>query len=173
MDEAADIAKIDTYTASKLDEKPVSYISMASSLMNYPYGGAYYTNDPDLNLPAGLKIAAAQNKVIERVAAQPCVIVGRCADYVLRDRDYVFKVFFRADIGKRVERCMELFGLDATNAKKLIRQTDKIRTSYYNGHTQQTWGDPANYDLVLDGGRFGIPGATQLILAAVKALDEK
>ena len=174
VDESAQIAKVDSYTAAKLDEKPVSYVSMASSMMNYPYGGSYYTGDPDLMMPAGVKIAAAQSQVIERVAeAGPCVIVGRCADYVLRERPYVFNVFLRADLGQRVERAMELYGLDAANAKKLIRQTDKIRASYYTGHTQLEWGDPANHHAVLDVGKLGIETAAEIITQAVLLLDEK
>ncbi len=173
VDEAADLAKIDTYTASKLDEKPVSYVSMASSLMSYSYNN-YFAGDPDLMMPVGLKIAAAQSQVIEQIAErESCVIVGRCADFVLRHRQYVFNVFLRADLGVRVERAMELYGLDAANAKKLIKQTDKIRASYYNGHTQMTWGDPANHQLVLDVGKFGIAGAAKIIADAVQVLDEK
>ena len=173
VDEAANLAKVDSYTASKLDEKPVSYVSMASSLMSYSYNN-YYAGDPDLMMPVGLKVAAAQSQVIEQIAErEPCVIVGRCADYVLRNRDYVFNVFLRADLGKRIERAMELYGLDASNAKKLIKQTDKIRASYYNGHTQQIWGDPAHNQLVLDVGKFGIAGSAKIIAEAVKVLDEQ
>lgn len=173
VDEAADLAKIDTYTAQKLDEKPVSYVSMASSLMSYSYNN-YYAGDPDLMMPMGLKVAAAQSQVIETIAErEPCVIVGRCADFILRNRDYVFNVFLRADLGVRVARAMELYGLDAANAKKVIKQTDKIRASYYNGHTQQVWGDPANHQLILDVGKFGIEGSAKIITEAVRVLDEK
>ena len=72
VDEAADLAKIDAYTASKLDEKPVSYVSMASSLMSYSYNN-YFAGDPDLMLPVGLKIAAAQSQVMLSAQLQEMV----------------------------------------------------------------------------------------------------
>lgn len=173
VDEAAEIVKMDVHAAEKLDEKPVSYLSMASTAMSYPYGNHYYASDPDLMLPAGLKIAAAQSQVIERIAArESCVIVGRCADQVLEDRPHVFRVFLRADLEVRINRAVCLYKIDDVAAKKLIRQTDKIRASYYGGHTKSTWGDPANYDMVLDVGRVGIAGAAQIIARAVQALDE-
>ncbi len=172
VDEAADIAKMDVRTAEKLDEKPVSYLSMASTAMNYPYGRHYYSYDPDLMLPAGIKIANAQSQVIERIAEkESCVIVGRCADQVLGDRPHVFRVFLRADLDVRINRAVCLYKIDESAAKKLIRQTDKIRASYYNGHTKGTWGDPANYDMVLDVGRVGIEKAARIIAQAVQLLD--
>ena len=172
VDEAADLAKIDVDTAWKHDEMPVNYASMAS-FMSF-FSNSYYPDDPDLTMPTGMKVAAAQSRAIEQIAErEPCVIIGRCADFVLHDRDYVFKVFLRADLAKRVERAVALYGLNVTNAKKLIKQTDKTRASYYKGHTQQTWGDPANYHLVLDVGKFGIAGSANIIADAVRMLDEQ
>lgn len=173
VDEAADLAGIDANTAWKHDEKPVDYLSLASSFMPYSFNN-YYAGDPNLMMPTGMKVAAAQTRVIEQVASrESCVIIGRCADFILRNREHVFSVFLHADPEKRVERAMRLYGLDAANARKLIRQTDKIRASYYNGHTQQTWGDPANHHMVLDVGRFGIENAAKVIVDAVRVLDEQ
>ena len=172
VDEAADLARIDVNTAWKHDEKPVNFVSMASfmSLFNE----SYYPDDPDLMMPMGMKVAAAQSMAIEQIAKrEPCVIVGRCADFVLRDRDYVFNVFLRADLEKRVERVMEQHRLNAADARKLIRQTDKTRASYYKGHTQQVWGDPGNYHLVLDVGKFGIDGSAKIIVDSLRMLDER
>ena len=172
VDEAADLGKIDVNTAWKHDEKPVNFVSMAS-FMSF-FNENYYPDDPDLMMPVGMKVAAAQSLAIEQIAErEPCVIVGRCADFVLRNRDYVFNVFLRADLDKRVERVMDLHKLDASSAKKLIRQTDKTRASYYKGHTQQVWGDPANYHLVLNVGKFGIEGSAKIIVDSVRMLDER
>lgn len=68
---------------------------------------------------------------------------------------------------------MEQHRLNAADARKLIRQTDKTRASYYKGHTQQVWGDPVNYHLVLDVGKFGIDGSAKIIVDSLRILDER
>lgn len=93
---------------------------------------------------------AVQRKTILELAEQgPCVIVGRCADYVLRDMDHVTHIFLYASLEKRVERIMRLEHVDADEARELIRKTDKQRKSYYNFFADGNWGVRSNYDLML------------------------
>ena len=92
-------------------------------------------------LPVGMRVAEAQFEVIRKAANRgPCVVVGRCADYALEDRNNVLNVFIRASMEFRVKRAMELFKLVGGDARKLIRKTDKIRANYYRYYTQQIWG---------------------------------
>ena len=142
-----------------------------------PYGHGYiYRDDPSLVLPVHTRIYEAQCESIRVLAGKPCVIVGRCADYVLGECSKVLNVisvFIRADFDKRVKRCMRVYNRTEADARKLIQKTDKIRAKYYNAHTQRGWGEIGNYTLIVDTGEFGTDGAAALIEAAVKELIRK
>lgn len=173
VDEAADIAGMSSDTVKRHDEKPVSMFSFMAEVNSYPYSSYYYASDPELSYPVGMKIADAQFKLIRSYAKKgPCVIVGRCADYILRDQPNVLNVFIRADMGMRVERAMRLYGIEASDAKKLIKRTDKIRSSYYKYHTNQEWSDPANYNLIIDSGKMGTRAAAEVIERCIMAMDK-
>ncbi len=108
----------------------------------------------------------AQAEVIRELADEgPCVIVGRCSDYILEDRPKLLKVFLYADLPSRVERCVEEYGLPADEMEKRIRRQDRGRSNYYNYFTGLTWGDMRRYDLTLNTSTCGIEGAVQLIAA--------
>ena len=98
------------------------------------------------------------------------VFVGRCADYVLRSREDLVRVFLMADMPYRIKTVMERKNLTPEQAKKLIREVDKDRSSYYRYYTDQTWGESGCYDLCLNVGRVGIEGAAEAIEAFVKAI---
>ena len=103
-----------------------------------------------LQMPMNQRVFLAQFEVITNLAKEEsCVIVGRCADYVLRDMDHVTHVFLYASLEKRVERIMRVEHVDADKARELIRKTDKQRKSYYNFFADGNWGIRANYDLML------------------------
>ena len=170
IDEAVKTTQLAEDVVAHHDERPVGYADVGG----YQYGGLWYTNDPSLLLPVGMRVADAQFEVIRRTASQgPCVIVGRCADYVLEEQKNVFNVFVRSDMENRVTRCREEFGLTEADARKLIRKTDKIRSNYYRYYTQTEWGDPSHYDLVIDAGRLGTDAAAYLIAAYVRQFDPK
>ena len=142
-----------------------------------PYGYGYiYRDDPSLVLPVHTRIYEAQCEAIRHLAEKPCVIVGRCADYVLGECANilnVISVFIRADFDKRVKRCVRVYNRTESDAKKLLQKADKIRAKYYSAHTQRNWGEVGNYTLIVDTGKFGTDGAAALIEAAVKELIEK
>ena len=162
IDEAVESTQLAAEVVAHHDERPISYTDMTG----FQYGGLWYTEDPSLMLPVGMRVADAQFDVIRRAANRgPCVIVGRCADYVLEERKNVLNVFIRASLEFRVKRAMDLYGLVEGDARKLIRRTDKIRSSYYRYYTQQMWGDPDNFELVIDAGKLGTDGAACIIAA--------
>ena len=119
---------------------------------------------------------AAQCDAIRRMAGEgPCVILGRCADYVLDECKQVIdtlNVFIRADLDLRVKRAMRIYNAPEDEMRKAILKTDKIRGKYYQSHTNRQWGAPDNYDLIVDTGSVGTDGAAEIIEAAVKALIE-
>lgn len=136
------------------DEKPTR--SLLFSLMTGDQSGY-------MGMPLQHKLFLAQFDTIRRVASEgPCVIVGRCADYVLRDHVNAVSVFIKADLPSRVARAIER-GADPMRAEDIVHKADKQRASYYNYYATDNWGDVANYDLCVDTGKLGIEGAAELI----------
>jgi len=103
-----------------------------------------------LQMPLNQRVFLAQFDAINRIASEgPCVIVGRCADYVLKDLPNVTHVFLYASTEKRIERIMRVEGVDCERARELIRKTDKQRRNYYNFFADGNWGLRSNYDLMI------------------------
>ncbi len=170
LDKSAEELHFDKALVEKYDERSHS---IWRGVTGYQYGYSWYAGDPSLMQPINESIANAQFSAIRRFAEEgPCVLIGRCADYVLRERDDVFNVFIRADLEKRVARGKRQYDLSEDDALKLIRKTDKIRASYYESHTDQKWGASGNFDLIVDSGRLGLEPASELIIRAVEYLDE-
>ena len=118
-----------------------------------------------------MQIASAQFEAIRSLADEgDAVFVGRCADYVLRSREDLVRIFLMADMPYRIKTVMERKSLTQDQAKKLIREVDKDRSSYYRYYTDQTWGESGCYDLCLNVGRVGIEGAAESIEAFIKAV---
>ena len=115
------------------------------------------------------KLYVCQTNVIRDLAAKgPCVIVGRCADYVLKDRPNTISVFLKAEMQSKVERAVKYYGVDPQKAEDRIRKADKQRASYYNYYATATWGDVNNYDLCVDTGKLGVEGTAELIARFVE-----
>ena len=111
-----------------------------------------------------------QNKIIKDLANKgPCVIVGRCADYILKEREDVLNVFIHADIESKIDRAVTYFGITKEQAPSLLKKKDKARSNHYKYYTDQEWGMASNYDLSLNSGALGIDGCVDVIL---KALEE-
>lgn len=115
------------------------------------------------------KLYVCQTNVIRDLASKgPCVIVGRCADYVLKDRPNTISVFLKAEMQSKVERAVKYYGVDPQKAEDRIRKADKQRASYYNYYATATWGDVNNYDLCVDTGKLGVEGTAELIARFVE-----
>lgn len=98
-----------------------------------------------------------QRKVILELAEKgPCVIVGRCADYILREEADCLTAFIHASMEKRAERIVQVYGEREETPEKRLRDKDKRRAAYYQFYTDMTWGDARHYDVALDSGVFGI-----------------
>lgn len=113
-----------------------------------------------------------QRQVILDIAEnkRPCVIVGRCADYILKDMDDVLNVFVHADMDFRKDRIVRLYGESENKPEKRLNDKDKRRKANYKYYTDRNWGDPSNYDLCLDSGKLGLDECVDMICkAAAKA----
>ncbi len=105
-----------------------------------------------------------QNRIIKDLAEkEPCVIVGRCADYVLRDREDCLHVFIVADEKSKLERAVKYYGLSEKDAALVLKKKDKARYNHYKYYTDQEWGMASNYDLCLNSGLLGIEGCVKVI----------
>lgn len=110
------------------------------------------------------RIFLAQSDVIRKVAEDgPCVIVGRCADYVLKERTDVFNVFVQASLDFRLKRVVEQYGESEKKAGEIILKNDKRRSNYYNYHVGEKWMNLANYDMVVRSDLMGIDRAVASI----------
>lgn len=111
-----------------------------------------------------------QATIIKRLSeTESCVIVGKCADYLLKDKDNVLSIYIEAPRDFCVKRIMEKFNISEKEAHKKITQTDKYRAAYYKFYTDGNyWTNPVNYDLTLNSARFGIDGCVDMIIDALK-----
>lgn len=111
----------------------------------------------------------AQLNTIQKIASeQDCLIIGRCADYALRDFNNVINLYIGAPFEYRVKRAIEVYGIEEKHAENYVKRIDKQRTSYYNYYTDKRWGQPQNYQLCLDSSVLGIDDTVKFIEDFVK-----
>lgn len=110
-----------------------------------------------------------QAKIIRKLAEEEsCVIVGRCADFVLKDYDNVLSVFVHAPHDFCMEQAAKKHSMSARELDKFIQKTDKHRAEYYKYHTGREWTDARNYDLCLDSSKLGFERCVEEIIAYMK-----
>ena len=115
------------------------------------------------------KLYEAQTKVIRDIAdKEPCIIVGRCADYILKDRADCLHVFIHADNEHRATHILEKYGATDKTISQRIKDKDNRRRNYYRFHTDREWGVAANYNLALDSGVLGEELCVDLICRAME-----
>ena len=111
-----------------------------------------------------------QYRIITQLAQQgPCVIVGRCADYILRGKADLLRVFIHADLSFRAQRIVEVYGQREESPEQRIRDKDKRRAAYHRFYTDMKWGQAKNYDLTLNSGALGIDACVQIIRSLYEA----
>ena len=125
---------------------------------------AYYFTSAEAPLPTGAKVAEIQFQLIRTIAQQgPCVIVGRCANHILRDRDDVLDIFIHAGVDFRLNRAMSVLGLPERQARKVLRSTDRARKAYYKNYTGTDWNDPDLYHACLNPDRLSFEACVTTI----------
>jgi cytidylate kinase len=123
-------------------------------------------------MPLNHRIFLAQFETIKKLAAQsPCVIVGRCADYVLQENPNMISVFVTGDLREKKRRITERYDIEKQKADDFIRKTDKRRANYYEYYTDRKWGAAKNYDLTLNSSKLGIDGCVDLISEFITAAE--
>ncbi len=152
-----------------IDEKPTNSM-LYSLVMGMQSGkGLYYQYNDIMN---GDNLFKLQSDVIKGIAEDDnCVIVGRCADYILRDNPGLIKIFLCASREDRIKTLMERDNMSEKEAGSAVSKADKRRANYYSFYTNNIWGDVNNYHLCLDTASMSIEKCVDLLAAFAKAKD--
>ena len=109
-----------------------------------------------------------ESELIGEVAdKESCVIVGRCADFILKDKENVLKIFIDSSFQDKIDRATEYYNLDKNKAQKEIKRINKLRENHYKYYTEREWKDPSNYDICINSDSLGIENAANLICELV------
>ena len=115
-----------------------------------------------------------ESELIKEVSAkEPCVIVGRCADQILKDNKNVLKVFIYSNMEDKINRAVKYYGMDKKKAEKEISRIDKLRGNHYKYYTGKEWKDFSNYDICINSDKLGVEKAADLIIDMAKQLENK
>ena len=110
-----------------------------------------------------------ESELIKKVANEnSCVIVGRCADFILKENKNVFKVFVYSNMENKVKRATDIYGLDKNKAEKEINRINKLRANHYKYYTEKDWSNPENYDICINSDSLGVERAADLICEMIK-----
>lgn len=150
------IAKIaeDTGLSSEYIENNEQKRNVLDSLNNGYYAGLSNADE----------LFVKESEMIKKIAGtESCVIVGRCADFILKDNKNVLKVFINSDINDKIKRATEIYGMDTEKAEKEIARINKLRSNHYKYYTENEWNDPSNYDICINSDAIGIENSVELI----------
>ena len=111
---------------------------------------------------------AQRNVILELADKEPCVIIGRNADYILKDRDDVLNVFIHGDAPEKIQRITRLYNVEEQKAVKMMADIDKRRMANYNFYTNQKWGKADNYTLCLNSSQLGYDRCEKIIMECIK-----
>lgn len=147
------------------DKNIISLVSKESGLSkNYIASNEESLNNAKYESNNDNLIFIAESKVIKKIAkTESCVIVGRCADYILDGNKDVLKVFLYSDEASKINRCVKYYGISKNKALNEIKKIDKERSKHYNFYTNKEWGNVSNYDLLINVDKYGVESTADLI----------
>ncbi len=150
------------------DEKPKNLFYLFSA-----EPGAMHMGELPYDVMLEEQVFTAAGEVIKKCAQEgPCVIIGRCADYILRKNPALLSLFIYAPLEERAERIVTMKGVNLETAKNMIHKEDRHRASYYNYYTSKKWGDIRSYHFCIDSSQLGIDGTVTLIEQIVTMRDQ-
>ena len=169
LKEAAEESGLCEELFRSFDERPKSFLY---SIAMDPYSFSMNHVTPKGSIEQQVYLATYDT--IKKLADKgPCVLIGRCADYALKDRDDVINLFITAPLENRIKRVAARNGISENEAKDRIKKTDKSRASYYNYYSAKDWGDAKSYDLCIDSSLLGIDGTVELLKDLIRIKDIK
>lgn len=165
---ASQMSGLDEEIFREVDEKIRNKGGFASFLRGLPKAKSYIARNE--KFVSDDKLFEYQSKIIENLAeTESCVIVGKCADYVLRGNPRVVSVYIEAPRAFCLKRTMEKMGVTEEVAASTITQTDKFRADYYEYYTGGNyWTNPVNYDITLNSEKVGIEGCVDMVKHLLK-----
>lgn len=147
-----------------IDETAANSLLYSLSMGMYNFNGPLAMGD----LPVNDKLYLLQHQLIKEIATKgPSVIVGRCADYVLKDSPHTINIFIYADMEYRKKRAVTVHNIEERRAETIINKTDKTRANYYSFYTGQKWGVAQNYDLCIDSSKLSDDKIVELICSYI------
>lgn len=162
IDKAAEKTGLSAEYIAEHEQRYTSSLMFNLAMGNYSRTG---------ELPLHDQIDIVQSDIIRGYAKEgSCVIVGRCADYVLEDDFETLNVFIYASDEAKLERISERISGEVRTAAKLIKETNRMRSKHYNYFTGKIWGDRANYDLMLNSSKLGLDGCVDMIINAAEKI---
>ena len=139
-------------------------LSPKKGLFAYAFSGRDITGKS-----VGDMVCEAQRKIIMEIAEkESCVIIGRNADFILKDRNDVLNVFIHGDMPEKTQRIIDLYNVEEKEAVKMMADTDKRRMTNYNFYTEQKWGKASNYTLCLNSSQLGYDRCEAIIMECAK-----
>lgn len=143
-----------------VDERATNSLLYSLSMGIYNLGNGYA---PMRDMPVNDQLYLLQHKIIRELASEPCVIVGRCADYILRNNKNLLRIFVYANLKDRVENAIKIHNVPENKAESTVKKTDKTRANYYNFYSNQKWGAVENYDLCINTSTISRENATKIV----------
>lgn len=164
------IAKEHGYSVEMIEEDEKKAKNGFFYSLSNAFGAAGYGPD---TLSINEKFFIAQFDFITELAkkGEGGVIVGRCADYVLRDYKDATNIFVYAEEKDKLKRAVDVYGIPEKEAKKMMQDVDKARANYYRYHTGQKWGEPVNYHLSMDSGYISIDHFAKIVMDYIACRD--
>lgn len=124
-------------------------------------------------MPNADELFIKESELIKKLAEDDsCVIIGRCADFVLKDKENVLKIFIYSDMEGKIARAKEYYGLDTEKAKKEIKRINKLRANHYKYYTDRVWDEHLNYDLSINSDCLGVERTAEIICSLVKEKEK-
>lgn len=110
-----------------------------------------------------------ETELIKKLANEKsCVIIGRCADFILKDNANAIKVFIYSNMENKIKRATEIYGIDRFQAERQIKQIDKLRATHYKHYTGGEWSNPSNYDICINSDSLGVERSAELVCNVIK-----
>lgn len=166
---AAKKSGIDPALFEQIDEQASNSLLYSLSMGLFTLGQTGFS--PRDQISVNDQLYLLQHEIIKKLAEEPCVIVGRCADYILRERTNCINVFIHADLEYRIERAIKLHNIPEARGEAVVRKTDKTRANYYQFYTENKWGVADNYHLCVNSGKITKQKAVDVITHYVEVFQ--
>lgn len=154
-----------------VDERATNSLLYSLSMGLYSFGNGFSSMG---DLPVNDQLYMLQHKIIKKLANEkPCIFVGRCADYVLKDNPKCINIFLYADLDYRVNRTIERNGVDPDRAEQAVNKADKTRANYYSFYSGKKWGRPENYHLCINTGILTTNQCVDIITNYIENLEKQ